>query len=125
VLAVAAVVRLVALARPLGLVFDEIFYAVDGCFYVEGSSGVCGVSELTARTHPPLGKWIIGAGIKLFGYDEFGWRITAAIAGILTAGIVLLLAWRLLRSVVHPAAARFGAAAAGLLMAVDFLAIVQ
>ncbi len=124
-LAVAAVVRLVALARPLGLVFDEIFYAVDGCFYVEGSSGVCGVSELTARTHPPLGKWIIGAGIKLFGYDEFGWRITAAIAGILTAGIVLLLAWRLLRSVVPPAAARFGAAAAGLLMAVDFLAIVQ
>ena len=24
---------------------------------------------------------MIGAGIKTFGYDEFGWRISAAVAG--------------------------------------------
>lgn len=125
VVAIAAIVRIVSLGRPVGLVFDEIFYAVDGCFYVEGNPDVCGVSELTARTHPPLGKWIIGAGIKLFGFDEFGWRITAAIAGTLTVAIVVVLAWRLLRPIVPPLAARLGAAAAGLLLAVDFLSIVQ
>lgn len=125
VVAVAAITRIVALGRPVGLVFDEIFYAVDGCFYVEGNPDICGVSELTARTHPPLGKWIIGSGIKLFGFDEFGWRITAAIAGTLTVAIVTVLAWRLLRPIVPPLAARIGAAAAGLLLAVDFLSVVQ
>ena len=31
--------------------------------------------------HPPLGKWLIGAGMALFGADSsFGWRITTALA---------------------------------------------
>lgn len=125
VVAIAAVLRLVSLGRPAGLVFDEIFYAVDGCFYVEGSADICGVSELTARTHPPLGKWLIGSGIKLFGFDPFGWRVVAALAGILTVALVMFLAWRLLRPVVSRGAARAGATAAGMLLAVDFLSLVQ
>ena len=35
-----------------------------------------------------MGKWLIGIGIKLFGNNEFGWRISAAIIG--TASIVLI-----------------------------------
>lgn len=124
-MAVATALRLVSLGRPVSLVFDEIFYAVDGCFYVEGNPDICGVSELTARTHPPLGKWLIGAGIKLFGFEPFGWRIVAALAGIVTVALVLFLAWRLLRPVVSAGAARAGATAAGLLLAVDFLSLVQ
>lgn len=123
--AVAAVLRLVSLGRPVELVFDEIFYAVDGCFYVEGNPAVCGVSELTARTHPPLGKWLIGAGIKLFGFEPFGWRIAAAVAGTLTVALAFFVTWRLLRLVASPRATRAGASTAALLLAIDFLALVQ
>src|SRR5881409_709354 len=32
----AAILRLVGLARPIGFVFDEIFYAQNGCLYTLG-----------------------------------------------------------------------------------------
>jgi hypothetical protein len=41
--------------------------------------------------HPPVGKWCIALGIKIFGDNEFGWRIMAAIAGTL----IILIAARL------------------------------
>lgn len=34
------------------------------------------------NTHPPLGKLIIAAGIKLFGMNPFGWRIMGTLFGI-------------------------------------------
>ena len=63
-----------SLGRPLELVFDEIFYARDACWYVVGNEAVCGITDLASRTHPPLGKWLIGAGIAAFGYEPTGWR---------------------------------------------------
>ena len=33
-------------------------------------------------THPPLGKGIIALGIRLFGFNPFGWRIMGALFGI-------------------------------------------
>jgi dolichyl-phosphate-mannose--protein O-mannosyl transferase len=68
--------------------------------------------------HPPLGKQLIAAGIRAFGYDSFGWRFSAAIAGVLMVALLFLLARRLLRST---SAATL---AAGLL-AVDWLGFVQ
>ena len=41
----AATLRLVSLGRPVGLVFDEIFYARDACWYVYGSESVCGITD--------------------------------------------------------------------------------
>jgi dolichyl-phosphate-mannose--protein O-mannosyl transferase len=76
----AAALRFVALGRPVELVFDEIFYARDACWYVAGSEAVCNVGGLVSRAHPPLGKWLIGAGIAAFGYDPFGWRVAVAAA---------------------------------------------
>jgi dolichyl-phosphate-mannose--protein O-mannosyl transferase len=119
------VLRLVSLGRPVELVFDEIFYARDACWYVIGSEQVCGISDLASRAHPPLGKWLIGAGISTFGYDPFGWRIAAAIAGIAGVALVYVLAWRLLRPIVGGTATTVGASAASGLLAIDLLHLVH
>jgi dolichyl-phosphate-mannose-protein mannosyltransferase len=87
----------------------------------------CGIDELASRAHPPLGNWIIGLGIKLFGFDPVGWRIMAAVAGALTVALVYLLTRRLLARLagVEPGAATVGALAAAGLLAVDLLHVVQ
>lgn len=107
------------------LVFDEIFYARDACWYVAGTDAVCGITELTSRAHPPLGKWLIGAGIAAFGYDPFGWRAAAAAAGTLSVPLVYLLGWRLLRDHAPGAGTTIGAAAGAGLLAIDLLHLVQ
>lgn len=121
----AAALRLPGLARPIDLVFDEIFYARNACRYVFGSEAVCGIDDLASRGHPPLGNWIIGIGVKLFGYEPFGWRVAAAVAGILTVVLTYLLARRILRGVSPPGAGTLGAFAAAGLLATDFLHVVQ
>jgi dolichyl-phosphate-mannose-protein mannosyltransferase len=123
VVAGAAVVRLPALSRPLGFVFDEIFYARNACRYVIGTPD-CGIDELASRAHPPLGNWIIGLGIKVFGYDEFGWRVMAALAGIMSVALLFVLVRQLLRNA-PPQLRTLGAFAAGGLLASDFLHLVQ
>ena len=120
----AAVLRLVSLGRPVGLIFDEIFYAQDACWYVLGTQADCGIAELTSRAHPPLGKWLIGSGIALFGYDAFGWRVTAALAGTASVGLAYVAGRRLLHGTAGRAAT-VGATAASILLATDFLHLVQ
>jgi dolichyl-phosphate-mannose-protein mannosyltransferase len=119
----AALVRLPGLSRPLGFVFDEIFYARNACRYVVGTAE-CGIDELASRAHPPLGNWLIGAGIKAFGYEEFGWRISAAVLGTLSVALLFLLVRQLLRDAPQPART-LGAFAAAALLAGDFLHLVQ
>ena len=121
----AAVMRLVSLGRPTELIFDEIFYARDACWYVFGSENVCGISDLASRSHPPLGKWLIGSGIAAFGYEPFGWRVAVAVAGTLSVALVYVLAWRLLRGVAGGRGATVGAIAASGLLAVAFLHLVH
>ncbi len=81
--------RLWNLGSPKGKIFDEVYYATNA-----HSLLLHGV-ELNAKTgqsefivHPPTGKWLIAGGIKLFGYNEFGWRFSAALAGAIS--IVLM-----------------------------------
>ena len=119
----AAAVRLPALNRPLGFVFDEIFYARNACRYVIGTPE-CGIDELASRAHPPLGNWIIGIGIKAFGFEEFGWRIMAAVAGTISVALLYLLVRHLLRRA-SSRVATVGAFAAAGLLAGDFLHLVQ
>ena len=42
--------------------------------------------------HPPLGKWIIGLGIKIYGNESFGWRVMAAVVGVLSILIIVRIA---------------------------------
>ena len=89
--------RVINLGTPKGFVFDEVYY-VDGArdllkygVEVEGSN-----PEFVV--HPPIGKWCIALGIRIFGDNEFGWRITAAIAGTLIILIAARLAHELFKS---------------------------
>lgn len=79
----AFLMRVLNLGTPKGLVFDEIYY-VDGArdYLKYGVELTKGAPEFVV--HPPVGKWLIAIGIKLFGNHEFGWRIAVAIAGTLT-----------------------------------------
>ena len=114
----AGLVRFVNLGSPDDIMFDETYYAKDACWYVQASKMVCDVDNEQTLVHPPLGKWLLAIGIRIFGYDAFGWRFAAALGGTVTVGLLFLLARRLFR---HAAAA---ALAAGLL-AFDFLHFVQ
>jgi dolichyl-phosphate-mannose-protein mannosyltransferase len=118
VTATAALLRLARLGEPAGIVFDETYYARDACWYVHASAGLCGAEVEPVQVHPPLGKWLIAAGIRAFGYDAFGWRIAAALAGAATVALLFVLGRKLQGST------RAGLVAA-MLLCFDFLHFVQ
>jgi len=97
ILAFSAGVRFVNLSRPKELVFDEIYY-VDGArdFLKYGVEIEKGASEFIV--HPPIGKWVIASGIKLFGDNPFGWRFSTALLGTISILFVYLIAKHLFSS---------------------------
>jgi dolichyl-phosphate-mannose--protein O-mannosyl transferase len=120
----AAAVRLGGLSSPAGFVFDEIYFARYACRFVIDTTQ-CGIDDLVSGPHPPLGNWLIGIGIRLFGNTEFGWRIAAAVAGTLGVALLYVLVRRLLAGHVAAPAATVGAAVSSGLLATDFLHLVQ
>jgi dolichyl-phosphate-mannose-protein mannosyltransferase len=114
----AAGLRLFRLGRPAQLMFDEVYYAKDACWYVKAAESLCGTGAEQTAIHPPLGKWMIGAGIELFGYDPFGRRVAAVAAGTLTIALTYVLGRRLLGSTM-------GALIGAGLLALDPLHFVQ
>jgi dolichyl-phosphate-mannose--protein O-mannosyl transferase len=120
----AAGLRFVGLGSPLALVFDEIFYAQNACLLALGPEP-CGITEPVSNAHPPLGEWLIAAGIVLGGWEAEGqdWRMASAIAGTLTVTLAYVLARRVLRDV-SPRAAAAGATVAAGLLAIDVLHLV-
>jgi len=62
VTAVAALVRFVSLGTPDQLVFDEIWYAQNACLLATAPD-ICGIAAPVSAAHPPLGQWLIAAGI--------------------------------------------------------------
>ena len=126
---VGGVLRFVRLAEPRSLVFDETYYVKDAYSYLvsgyerewpedANTSFNAGVPDILLASpeyvvHPPVGKWMIAAGMALFGADNsFGWRFGAALTGTLTVLLVGLIAVRLFRSPLL-------GGVAGLLLAVD------
>jgi len=109
--------RVFNLSTPKGLVFDELYY-VDGArdYLKYGVELADGKAEFVV--HPPVGKWLIAAGIKLFGDSEFGWRIAVAIAGTLTVYLTAKIAQRIFHE-------NKWATLAALLMALDGLNLVM
>ncbi|MFC6086466.1 dolichyl-phosphate-mannose--protein mannosyltransferase [Sphaerisporangium aureirubrum] len=146
VAAFGAVLRLYRLGDPKAVVFDETYYAKDGLsllrYLVErtmlGSADdpiadkrlLAGRQDLWTTctpndlgpcaqyvAHPPLGKWMIGAGEWIFGWNPFGWRIAVALAGIVSILVLARVARRMTRSTLL-------GCMAGLLLALDALAFV-
>ena len=135
----AGVLRFVRLDLPYngdvaGKVFDEVYYACDAQnllrFGVEhmtlsdpDDTGVAGSCTPTGEggsfvVHPPLGKWAIALGIRLFGVTPFGWRSAAAVAGTLTVLIVVRVGRRMTGSTLL-------GCLAGTVLALDGLHFVQ
>jgi dolichyl-phosphate-mannose-protein mannosyltransferase len=113
---ISLVLRVVNLDSIKSFIFDEVYY-VDGArdllkYGVE-------VSGLQPEfiVHPPLGKWLIAAGIQIFGDNPFGWRIATAVVGSLLILVVASIAHKLFRDPLLTALA-------SALMAVDGLALV-
>ncbi|MDA0631970.1 phospholipid carrier-dependent glycosyltransferase [Nonomuraea sp. MCN248] len=132
------VLRFVGLGHPQAVVFDETYYAKDAFSLI-----TWGVERTTVKdadkailagdtdvfqkcadgaldqcasyvVHPPLGKWMIGAGEWLFGMNPFGWRFAAAVVGTLSILVLARVARRMTRSTLL-------GCFAGLLLALDGL----
>lgn len=134
VIALAGFLRLWQLGYPSKLVFDETYYVKDAwtlwntgsekawpqdanpAFEAGQVSGY--LSDPSFVVHPPLGKWIIGFGMWLFGSENsYSWRISTALLGIAAVGILFLIAKQLFKSTAWALSAAF-------LFAIDGHAIV-
>jgi dolichyl-phosphate-mannose-protein mannosyltransferase len=110
-----------------GDIFDEVYYACDSHSLVKygvehatvsGGPFCTPTDQPSFVVHPPLGKWLIGLGEKVFGFDTFGWRFAAALFGTLTVLLVVRIGRRMTGSTLL-------GGMAGLLLALDGLHFVQ
>lgn len=121
VTAIAGGLRFYHLSTPHVYVFDEVYYAKDGCYDAGFNYKDCKLDhpgEQTVTVHPPLGRWIIAGGEAAFGNRPFGWRFSSAVAGTLTVTLLAILAYVLFHSVLW-------SGIAGLLLAAENLNFVQ
>src|SRR5919112_1482307 len=72
-LAIGWFARLYRLGLPRRMIWDEIYFPVFARDYLNGTPFF--------DLHPPLGKFIIAAGIALVGNTPIGWRIMPALFG--------------------------------------------
>ena len=132
-------IRFIRLDYPHQIMFDETYYVKDAWSmmmtgeardwpkYVDGvhidtlfAQGQTYLYSSSAEyiVHPPMGKWLMAIGLKLFGgaASSFAWRATSAIVGTLAILLICRVALHLFHNLTI-------AAFAGLLLAVDNEAI--
>lgn len=131
----AAVMRLVDLDRPARIVFDETYYVrqayslltlgYEGTWPDQSEADFAdgdftGLSDNAGPiVHPSVGKWMIAAAMRVFGAeDPVGWRLAAAISGIISVFLVIRIGRRLLGSI-------WWGIAAGFLLAIDGVHLVM
>lgn len=119
------------LGRPQEIAFDETYYVKDSWSVMlsgyerqwpdDADEGFAAgtppqpLEEPSYAVHPPLGKILIGLGMRLFGAgDAFGWRFSSAVAGTLMIVLIVIAAALMFRSPIV-------SAIAGLLLSVDGL----
>jgi dolichyl-phosphate-mannose-protein mannosyltransferase len=108
----AAFARLPRLQTPSQMIFDEIYYAKAAEQYLAR------VEITEERTHPPLSKLIIAAGIVLVGDNAVGWRVMSALAGVALVAVVYALTLTLFQD-------RVVAATSAFLVSIDGLIFVE
>ena len=113
----ALILRLLNLGTPKGFIFDEVYYVDGARDYLKYGVEVTG-AEPEFVVHPPVGKWLIALGIKIFGDNEFGWRFMGALLGSVMVILIALIAQRLFRNT-------FLTISASALIAMDGLALVH
>lgn len=134
ILLLAAILRLLNLGYPNTLNFDETYYVKDAFSLItsgfergwgSGADESFSAGNPTGLTddpsfvvHPPLGKWLIGLGMLVFGSgNPFGWRIVVALFGIAAVWFTMKSAKLIFHSSIW-------AVVAGFLMAIDGVGIV-
>lgn len=132
---VAGLLRFWHLGSPKAVIFDETYYAKDSWALVNRgyeASWPKDIDKLILAdpskipvpadpgyvVHPPVGKWVIGLGELMFGFDPFGWRFMVAVLGTLSVFMLCRIGRRLFRST-------FLGCLAGGLLAVDGLHFVM
>lgn len=145
VAAFGGILRFVRLGSPRAVVFDETYYVKDAWTMLNTGEArdwpklvtIDGVDVEIDRlfaagdtdrwlntaeyvVHPPVGKWMIAAGLKLFGGADnpVAWRASVAIAGVVAIVLITRVALRLFHNLPI-------ALIAGLLMSLDGLGIVM
>ena len=94
VVATALFLRIFRLGTPNKLIFDEIYYVDGARDFLQFGVEVSG-EKPEFIVHPPIGKWVIALGIKIFGDNPFGWRIAVALLGTLSILLIAKIASRL------------------------------
>ena len=135
--------RFIRLGSPHAVVFDETYYVKDAWTMLKTGEpriwpkvlppNQIPIDQAFAQgdvnqwldqaeyvVHPPIGKWCIALGLKLFGGADnpFAWRVATAIAGTIAILLLCRVALRLFRNL--PIAMM-----AGFLMSIDGLGIVM
>jgi len=87
--------------------FDEIYF-------VRAAEEYLTFKDPFEWSHPPLGKLILAAGIYLFGYSPFGWRIMGVLFATLMIPIIYFLGKRMFGNLL-------GAFSSALLLTFDFM----
>ncbi|MEU1162756.1 phospholipid carrier-dependent glycosyltransferase [Streptomyces sp. NPDC005921] len=131
----AGVLRFWNLGSPKAVIFDETYYAKDAWALVhrgfevnwdknandlilQANGHVAVPADAAYVVHPPVGKYVIGLGELIFGFNPFGWRFMTALLGTLSVLLLCRIGRRIFRST-------FLGCLAGGLMAVDGLAFVM
>ncbi|MFE9452506.1 dolichyl-phosphate-mannose--protein mannosyltransferase [Streptomyces sp. NPDC006739] len=131
----AGLLRFWNLGSPRAVIFDETYYAKDAWALVHRGFEVNwdkNANDLVLQTHghltipadaayvvhPPVGKYVIGLGELVFGFNPFGWRFMTALLGTLSVLLLCRIGRRMFRST-------FLGCLAGALMAVDGLHFVM
>ena len=81
VFAISAILIVWRLAEPPAMVFDETHYVRQGLAFFEGEAWL-------NKSHPPVGKWLIGASQALLGENPFAWRIPGALFGAIISACI-------------------------------------
>ena len=131
----AGVMRFYHLGSPKAVIFDETYYAKDAWALVHRGFEVNwdkNANDLILQhnghipiptdaayvVHPPVGKYVIGLGELIFGFNPFGWRFMTALLGTLAILMLCRIGRRLFRST-------FLGCVAGVMMSLDGLAFVM
>ncbi|OIK01534.1 dolichyl-phosphate-mannose--protein mannosyltransferase [Streptomyces colonosanans] len=131
----AGLMRFWNLGSPDAVIFDETYYAKDAWaiihhgfeanwakdandLIIQHHGHVMIPTDAAYVVHPPVGKYVIGLGELIFGFNPVGWRFMTALLGTLSVLLLCRIGRRLFRST-------FLGCLAGALLAVDGLHFVM
>ncbi len=78
--------------------FDGCGFVFDEAHYIPAVRKLL-MGEASNNEHPPLSKFLIMLGIKIFGDNPLGWRFFSALSGSISVALLLLISYRLTRKI--------------------------